>query len=52
MGKEGLDEVTTELGFFRGEPGVARRGGGVELEPVVHANPKHPYTALVASEGE
>ncbi len=34
---KGLDEVTTGLGFFQGEQGVAR--WGVELEPVVHANP-------------
>ena len=44
---KGLDEVTAGLGFFRGEQGVAR--WGVEIEPVVHADPKHPYTALVAS---
>ena len=43
-----LDEVTVGLGFFRGDKGVAR--WGVELEPVVHANPKHPYTTLVGSE--
>ena len=46
----GQGEVTTGLGFFQGEKGVAR--WGVELEPVVHANPKHPYTALAASEDE
>lgn len=38
------------LGFFRGEKGVVR--WGIELELVVHANPKHPYTALLASEAE
>ena len=43
-----LDEVTVGLGFFRGDKGVAR--WGVELEPVVHANPKHPYTTLAGSE--
>lgn len=45
-----LDEMVTGLGFFRGEQGVAR--WGVEIEPVVHADPKTPYTALVANETE
>ena len=45
-----MDEVTVGLGFFRGDKGVAR--WGVELEPVVHANPKHPCTTLIASQHE
>ena len=45
-----LDELTVGLGFFRGDKGVAR--WGLELEPVVHANPKHPCTTLIASEHE
>lgn len=46
----GLDEVTMGLGFFRGKQGVAR--WGVELERVVHANPKRPSTTLVVGEDE
>lgn len=46
----GLDEMATGLGFFRGEQGIAR--WGVEIEPIVHADPKTPHTALVANETE
>lgn len=45
---DGLDGVTTGLGFFRGEQRVGRLG--VEIEPVVHRNPRHPYTTLAADE--
>ena len=61
---KGLDEVTVGLGLLRGWQGVGGGGGafsrappgaptwGVEIEPVVHADPKHPYTAFTASETE
>lgn len=45
---DGLDEVVTGLGFFRGEQGISR--WGVEIEPLIHDDPKTPYTALVANE--
>ena len=45
---DGLDQVTMGLGFFRGEQQVAR--WGIELEPAVHGNPRHPYRALGANE--
>lgn len=44
--KDALDEVTMGLGYFRGKQGVARLG--IELEPVLHGNRRHPYAALTA----
>ena len=47
---DGLDRVTTGLGFFRGEQGVAR--WGVELEPVLRGGARNADTALAGQDAE
>ena len=43
-------DIKTGLGFFRGENGGGR--WGVEVEPVIHAHPRQPYTTLLTTSEE